>query len=230
MKRKILVVDDEPDIIKIVKFRLVKEGFEVVTAMDGEAALEVFDMEKPHLVILDLMLPKLDGYEVCRLLRQNHGVPIIILSAKGDEVDRLMGFRLGGDDYLVKPFSPSELVMRVNAVLRRCEGSPAVSQDTGVVIVGALSINRHNHEVRVKDKIVFVTPKEFNLLWLLASRPNQVFTREELLEIIWDSDYLGDTDNVTVMVSRLREKLKLFSNDIDFVKTVWGVGYKLSSE
>lgn len=229
--KKILAIDDEPDILKIISLRLAKEGFEIVKASDGEEALKKFFQENPNLVILDLMLPKLDGFEVCRLIRESSNVPIIILSAKGDEIDKLMGFRLGSDDYLVKPFSPSELLMRVKAVLRRTSNNDdPVFDAQGTLIIGPLTINRRHHTVKIGERNIQLTPKEFELLWLLSSHPNCVFTREEMLQAIWNSEYLGDAENVTVMVSRLREKLEQDPANPVFIKTIWGIGYKFSIE
>lgn len=225
--RKILAVDDEPDILKVIVHRLSREGYEMITASDGEEAIEVFRREKPDLVILDLMLPKIDGFEVCRVLREESDVPIIILSARGDELDRLLGFRMGGDDYLTKPFSPSELALRVQAMLRRTSRQKSDSSGTpNVIKCNGLFIDLRGHLVMLDGKEVQLTPKEFKLLWLLASHPDYVFTRENLLDQIWDSDYIGDADNVTVMVSRLREKIEKDPANPRYIKTVWGVGYK----
>lgn len=226
--KKILAVDDEPDILKIIDHRLSREGYEIITASDGEEAIDVFRQEKPDLVILDLMLPKIDGFEVCRVLREESDVPIIILSARSDELDRLLGFRMGGDDYLTKPFSPSELVLRVQAMLRRVpvrRGEEDSSAPNAIKCNG-LFIDLRGHSVMLDGKEIQLTPKEFKLLWLLASHPDYVFTREHLLDQIWDSDYMGDADNVTVMVSRLREKVEKDPANPRYIKTVWGVGYK----
>ncbi|NLC38613.1 MAG: response regulator transcription factor [Clostridia bacterium] len=229
--RKILAVDDEPDIIKIVDHRLSREGYEVISACDGEEAIEKFRREKPDLVILDLMLPKVDGFEVCRMIREESDVPIIILSARGDELDRLLGFRMGGDDYLTKPFSPSELALRVQAMLRRSSGrKPEEEEPPNIIRANGLYIDLRGHLVMLDGEEVQLTPKEFKLLWLLASHPDYVFTREHLLDQIWDSDYMGDADNVTVMVSRLREKIEKDPSNPKYIKTVWGVGYKFGGE
>lgn len=226
-KKKILVVDDEPDILKVIDHRLAREGYDIVTAQDGEEALTMFRQTKPDLVVLDLMLPKIDGFEVCRLIRKESDVPIIILSARGDELDRLLGFRMGGDDYLTKPFSPSELALRVQAVLRRAAGyGQQMGTSTDIIKCNGLSIDLRGHAVSLHGKEIQLTPKEFKLLWLLASHPDYVFTREHLLDQIWDSDYIGDADNVTVMVSRLREKIEKDPANPHYIKTVWGVGYK----
>ncbi len=227
-QKKILVVDDEPQILKVVDARLHKEGYTVVTAADGEQALKKFAEQVPDLVVLDLMLPKLDGFEVCREIHKTSTVPIIILSAKGDEVDKIVGFQLGVDDYLTKPFSPSELALRIKAVLRRTAGRGAQhEQETTAVACGELHIDRQKRVVKVRGVPVDLTAKEFEFLWLLATHPEYVFTREQLLYQIWESDYTGDLNNVTVLVSRLREKIEQDPANPVYIKTVWGVGYKL---
>lgn len=224
---KILVVDDEPQILKALDHRLSRDGYTVITAADGEEALAKFAEAEPDLVVLDLMLPKVDGFEVCQQIRKTSAVPVIILSARGNEIDKIVGFRVGADDYMTKPFSPSELVLRVQAVLRRTMGRNdpgSLSGDT--VSRGNLLIDRRRRVVKVSGKPVDLTVKEFELLWLLASHPEYVFTREQLLEQIWDTDYPGDLNNVTVLVSRLREKIERDPANPLYVKTVRGVGYK----
>jgi len=225
---KVLVVDDEPEILTIVEHRLVKEGYTVVTAADGEEALEVFDSFNPDIVILDLMLPKLDGFEVCRRLRARSSVPILILSARSDEIDKVVGFRMGVDDYVTKPFSPSELALRVGAVLRRTRAAGRGEAEE-VVEVGGLRIDRRRRKVTVNGESVDLTVKEFDLLWFLASNPELVFTREQLLSQVWQSDYPEDRNNVTVLVSRLREKIEDDPSNPRYIKTVWGVGYKFEA-
>ncbi len=225
---KVLVVDDEPEILTIVEHRLVKEGYTVATAADGEEALETFDSFKPDIVILDLMLPKLDGFEVCRRLRARSSVPILILSARNDEIDKVVGFRMGVDDYVTKPFSPSELALRVGAVLRRTN-RPDRNEQEEVVEVGGLRIDRRRRKVTVNGESVDLTVKEFELLWFLASNPELVFTREQLLSQVWQSNYPEDRNNVTVLVSRLREKIEDDPSNPRYIKTVWGVGYKFEA-
>lgn len=229
---KILVVDDEPDILKILTHRLEKEGFVVITASDGEEALEKFEKETPHLVVLDLMLPKLDGFEVCRLMRQRSNVPIIILSARGDELDKLIGFRMGVDDYQTKPFSPAELALRIKAVLRRLEEHQQFQYpgQREQLRFGDLQIDRGRRTVKIGDRYVHLTAKEFDCLWVLASNPNHVFSREQLVEQVWESDYPGDVNNVTSLISRLREKIEADPNKPEYIKTVWGVGYKFGKD
>nr|WP_312337467.1 response regulator transcription factor [Anaerospora hongkongensis] len=224
---KILVVDDDARILKIVKHCLEKEAFQVVTAVDGESALNMVKQEQPSLVVLDLMLPKLNGYDVCRALTDQYSIPIIILSAKGDELDRIVGFRLGVDDYMTKPFSPTELVLRVQAVIRRVQGCRK-SQENQVLVCGELTIDHGTRTVSVEGKPVSLTSTEFELLWLLAGSPQQVFTRMQLLNKIWQSDYQGDENTVTVHVRRLREKIEPNPAEPRYIRTVWGIGYKFS--
>lgn len=225
--RTILLVEDDPAVCRLVEHRLAQEGYRVVVAPDGEQGLRLFEAVKPDLVILDLILPKIDGYEVCRIIRKQSAVPIIVLSAKGDEVDKLVGFRMGADDYVTKPFSAAELAMRVAAVLRRCEGLRD-DREGAVLDFGELTIDRRRRTVTVRGQKVELTPKEFDLLWVLASHVEYVFTREQLLYQVWQSDYEGDVDNVTVLVSRLRDKIEEDPSQPRFIKTVWGVGYKFS--
>ncbi|KAF1854652.1 hypothetical protein Lal_00011421, partial [Lupinus albus] len=215
---KILVVDDDARILKIVKHCLEKEAFQVVTAVDGESALNIVKQEQPSLVVLDLMLPKLNGYDVCRALTDQYSIPIIILSAKGDELDRIVGFRLGVDDYMTKPFSPTELVLRVQAVIRRVQGSRK-SQENQVLVCGELTIDHGTRTVSVEGKPVSLTSTEFELLWLLAGSPQQVFTRMQLLNKIWQSNYQGDENTVTVHVRRLREKIEPNPAEPRYIRT-----------
>ncbi len=221
---KILVVDDEKTIVKGLKFGLEKEGYEVVAAYDGEEALAVFAAEKPDLVILDLMLPGVDGFEVCRRLRKGSEVPVVMLTARGEDIDKILGLELGADDYVTKPFNPRELVARVKAILRRAQ-----TQDPAqlrVIKVQELQIDLFQHKVRVKDKDVDLTSKEFALLSLLASHPGRIFSREQLLEQIWGYDYYGDARTVDVHIRHLREKLEQSPGSPKLILTVWGAGYK----
>ncbi len=228
LAKQILVADDDPKILKVVGEALKLEGYQVVTAVNGNAALQVCRQSAPDLIILDITMPGLDGLEVVHKLR-THGsqVPILILSARGDETDRVVGFRLGADDYLTKPFSISELVLRVRAILRRA-GAPApvpiATPDR--ISAGDLVIDRVAHQVTVRGTCVELTPLEFKLLWLLASNPGQVFSRDHLLERVWQSEYEGDQAAVTVYIRRLREKIERNPGDPEHIKTVWGIGYK----
>jgi DNA-binding response OmpR family regulator len=224
-KVRVLVVDDEPIVSEVVQRYLVREGYEVAVAQDGEAALAEARELAPDLVVLDLMLPKLDGLEVCRQLRAESSVAIIMLTAKGEESDRILGLGLGADDYLVKPFSPGELVARVKAVLRRTTVPPSAAPGD-LIRHGALRINPRARKVELDGKSVELTAKEFDLLHFLARNAGQVFTREQLLDQVWDYAYFGDTSTVTVHVRRLREKVEPDPMRPRYVKTVWGVGYK----
>ncbi len=223
MQASILVVDDDVNICELVRLYLEKEGFTVTNAHDGEAALSFFKGDKPDLVVLDLMLPKLDGMDVCREIRKTSAVPIIMLTAKGETLDKILGLEMGADDYLVKPFEPKELVARVKAVLRRTHTSRG--EDDSIVSYPGLTISLMNYELTVDGKTIAVPPKELELLHHLASHPNRVYTREQLLEEVWGFDYFGDSRTVDVHVKRLREKLEGFENGWQ-LKTVWGVGYK----
>jgi DNA-binding response OmpR family regulator len=221
----ILVVEDEPSIAEVASLYLKRAGYEVWIAQDGEAALDLFARREPDLVILDLMLPKLDGYEITRWLRDRSDVPIIMLTARRDERDRIAGLEMGADDYVVKPFSPQELVSRVRAVLRRTRG-----RDQQVVEkplrFDDLEVNPQTRLVTVRDREISLTAKEFDLLWLLVCHPRQVFTREQLLERVWGlADYI-DPSTVTVHVRRLREKIEADPSDPAHILTLWGVGYK----
>ena len=227
---RVLVVDDEPMVTEVLGRYLQREGFDVDLAADGEEAVRLARAQRPDLVVLDLMLPKLDGLEVCRTLRRDSEVPIIILTAKGEEMDRIVGLELGADDYVVKPFSPRELLARVKAVLRR--GSlRSQHPDSGVDLrFGSLRINPKSRAVEVRDTKVALTAKEFDLLYFLASSPGQVFTRDQLMDHVWDFAYAGDASTVTVHIRRLREKVEADPERPTFLKTVWGVGYKFEGE
>lgn len=223
--QRILVVDDDPTISDVVARYLRGDGFEVAMASDGQAALDQAGASYPDLVVLDLMLPKIDGLEVCRQLRAMGDVPIIMLTAKGEEMDRLLGLSLGADDYLTKPFSPRELVARVKAVLRRTAAVPT-HHEGETLRFEDLSINPLTRVVVAGDKNVELTAKEFDVLLFLAQHPKQVFSREQLLNDVWDYLYAGDTSTVTVHIRRLREKIEQDPARPRFIQTVWGVGYK----
>ncbi len=226
----VLVVDDEPMVTEVVGRYLEREGFAVAVAGDGEEALRLAREQPPDLVVLDLMLPKLGGLEVCRALRRESRVPIIMLTAKGEETDRILGFELGADDYVVKPFSPGELVARVKAVLRRVAPAENAEPTGNAIVIGDLRVNPITREVVVRGVPVTLTAKEFDLLYFLASHPGQVFTREQLMHQVWDFAYAGDASTVTVHVRRLREKIEANPERPRFVKTVWGVGYKFEAK
>ena len=220
---KILVVDDDTNICELIGLYLKKEGFKVDFAYDGEAALQKFKSTSPDLVILDIMLPKIDGIRVCREIRAESNVPIIMLTAKGETFDKVLGLEMGADDYIVKPFEAKELSARIKAVLRRYDINSGQEQKD--VSFPGLYISIVNYELKIGDKIIDVPPKELELLYFLASHPNKVFTREQLLEDVWDFDYYGDSRTVDVHVKRLREKLEGVNENWS-LKTVWGVGYK----
>ena len=226
-KQKILIVDDDENIAELISLYLTKECFDTKMVYDGEDALVAFDTYKPNLVLLDLMLPGIDGYQVCREIRNHSSVPIIMLSAKGEVFDKVLGLELGADDYIIKPFDPKEMVARVRAVLRRYQ--PAKTEipeaDKGkCVTYPGIEINLTNYSVYVDDKNVEMPPKELELLYFLAASPNQVFTREQLLDQIWGYEYIGDTRTVDVHIKRLREKIK--DHPTWKLSTVWGIGYK----
>ena len=221
----ILVVDDDPTISDVVARYLRGDGFEVDVALDGQTALDQATESYPDLVVLDLMLPKIDGLEVCRRLRDLGDVPIIMLTAKGEETDRLLGLSLGADDYLTKPFSPRELVARVKAVLRRTAAIPTPLEGE-TLRFDDLSINPLTRQVIAGEKEVELTAKEFDVLLYLAQHPKQVFSREQLLKDVWDYLFAGDTSTVTVHIRRLREKIEPDPARPRFIQTVWGVGYK----
>ena len=227
MSAKILIVDDEPPIIDMLSYNLKRANYEVIVARDGEEALVQARIEQPDLIILDLMLPRLGGLEVCRTLRRERDVPVIMLTALDAEVDRVVGLELGADDYVVKPFSVRELMVRVKNVLRRTTPrSPEPADDT--VHVGALTVNAARHEAFYKEKALTLTALEFELLYTLSRHANQVLSREQLLEQVWGYDYLGDLRVVDAAVKRLRSKLRQVAPLEDCLVTVRGVGYKLS--
>lgn len=227
---KILVVDDEKNICELLRLYLEKEGYTVVTAYDGEEAVETFKKENPDLMILDIMLPKMDGWQVCREIRKTSNVPIIMLTAKGETFDKVLGLELGADDYVVKPFDTKEVMARVKAVLRRTNGeSENASKEKKVVVYDKLEINITNYELIVDGVQIDTPPKELELIYHFASNPNRVFTRDQLLDEVWGFDYYGDSRTVDVHVKRLREKLEGVSEKWA-LKTVWGVGYKFETK
>lgn len=226
-KQKILIVDDDVNIAELISLYLTKECFDTKTVNDGEEALTAFEQYAPNLILLDLMLPGIDGYQVCREIRSKSDVPIIMLSAKGEIFDKVLGLELGADDYIMKPFDSKELVARVKAVLRRFQ--PAQKAEPATVNIKCveypgLTVNLSNYSVLYNDQPVDMPPKELELLYFLASSPNQVFTREQLLDHIWGYEYIGDTRTVDVHIKRLREKIK--DNPSWSLATVWGIGYK----
>ena len=228
-KQKILIVDDDSNIAELISLYLLKECYDTRIVEDGESALREFKNYQPNLILLDLMLPGIDGYQVCREIRSQSNVPIIMLSAKGEVFDKVLGLELGADDYIIKPFDSKELVARVKAVLRRFQAArpdPDI-QEIKCVEYPDLIINLTNYSVLYNNQVVDMPPKELELLYFLAASPNQVFTREQLLDHIWGYEYLGDTRTVDVHVKRLREKIK--DNEHWSIATVWGIGYKFET-
>ena len=225
-RQKILIVDDDEHISELISLYLTKEFYDTKIVYDGEEALRQFRLFSPNLILLDLMLPGIDGYQVCREIRKQSNVPIIMLSAKGEVFDKVLGLELGADDYIIKPFDSKELVARVKAVLRRYQPAQAAQTKPAgkYVEYQDLTINLTNYSVVYKGKTVDMPPKELELLYFLASSPNQVFTREQLLDHIWGYEYIGDTRTVDVHIKRLREKIKDHASWA--ISTVWGIGYK----
>ncbi len=227
-KQKILIVDDDENIAELISLYLTKECFDTMTASDGEAALTAVKTDMPDLILLDIMLPGIDGYEVLRELRKSSSLPVIMLSAKGETFDKVLGLELGADDYIMKPFDSKEMVARVKAVLRRFTHEKTTSAAGELpkecVTLPNLVINQTDYSVTYNNQKIEMPPKELELLYFIASHPNQVFTREQLLDHIWSYDYIGDTRTVDVHIKRLREKFKDHP-DWD-IKTVWGIGYK----
>lgn len=228
-KQKILIVDDDTNIAELISLYLIKECFDAQIVADGEQALKQFADYQPNLILLDLMLPGIDGYEVCREIRKTSKVPIIMLSAKGEIFDKVLGLELGADDYMIKPFDSKELVARVKAVLRRFTPETPVPKDSvtkrkDYVEYPELIINMGDYSVSYHGQIIEMPPKEIELLFYLASHPNQVFTREQLLDHIWGYEYIGDTRTVDVHIKRIREKIK--DHHTWSIGTVWGIGYK----
>ena len=230
-KQKILIVDDDENIAELISLYLTKECFDTMMVHDGEEALSAFDTYQPNLILLDLMLPGIDGYQVCREIRAKSQTPIIMLSAKGEVFDKVLGLELGADDYIMKPFDSKEMVARVKAVLRRyhpIKPDPPAEDRGKCVEYPGIVINLTNYSVIVDGKNVDMPPKELELLYFLASSPNQVFTREQLLDQIWGYEYVGDTRTVDVHIKRLREKIKDHSEWS--LGTVWGIGYKFEAK
>jgi two-component system response regulator ResD len=225
-QRRILIVDDEAVVAEVLERYLRCEGFEVAIARDGEAAVAAALADKPDLVLLDLMLPGLDGLEVFRTIRSELPVPVIMLTAKGEETDRVVGLEMGADDYVAKPFSPREVVARAKAVLRRASSASGNGGTGASLTLGDVTINPHTRHADVAGQPVELTPKEFDLLWFLASHSGQVFTRSQLLDQVWDYQYFGDASTVTVHIRRLRAKIEADAVRPRHLKTVWGVGYK----
>lgn len=224
-KHKVLIIDDEPHICKILEEYFQFEGFDVITAHDGEQGLRLVEEENPDLIILDIMLPKKDGWKVCKEIRPQNNIPIIMLSAKTEEENRISGLQLGADDYVTKPFSPKEVVLRARSILRRVEKE---TSSKNIIEYPHLKVDKSSRGVEVDQQKIDLTPKEFDLLWIFVNNPKIVFTRHELLNKVWSYDYFGDIRTVDTHIKSLRKKL---GDPIDeFIKTVWGVGYKFEVE
>lgn len=229
-KQRIMIVDDDENIAELISLYLTKECFETFLVHDGESALNHVNIFKPDLILLDLMLPGIDGYQVCREIRRDSEIPIIMLSAKGETFDKVLGLELGADDYIIKPFDSKEMIARVKAVLRRYHVTESeIHHDSHIQCVeySCISVNLTNYSVIYNGSSVEMPPKELELLYFLASSPNQVFTREQLLDRIWGYEYIGDTRTVDVHIKRLREKIK--DNSQWAISTVWGIGYKFET-
>ncbi len=223
---KILVVDDDKNICELLRLYLEKEGYAVTLAFDGREGLDAFAKNNPDLILLDVMMPNMDGWQVCREIRKTSECPIIMITAKGETIDKVLGLELGADDYVVKPFDSKEVVARIKAILRRTTSAPeADNSSKKIVTFPKLSINLESYELKVDGKAVDTPPKELELLFHLASNPNRVYTRDQLLDEVWGFEYYGDSRTVDVHVKRLREKLEGVCEDWS-LKTVWGVGYK----
>ena len=227
---KILIVDDDINICELLRLYIEKEGFSCIVANDGKKALELFTSEKPSLVLLDIMLPIMDGWQVCREIREISSKPIIMVTAKNEVFDKVLGLELGADDFIVKPFEMKEISARIKAVLRRYKTTPAPVENPSVkrVEYPDLIINRTNYSVMYMGNIVEMPPKELELLYFLASSPNHVYTREQLLDQIWGYEYIGDTRTVDVHIKRLREKIK--DHEEWKIATIWGIGYKFEAK
>ena len=227
MVDKVLVVEDDASLLEAVKYNLRKEGYEVVTAMDGEAALETARREKPALLILDIMLPKLNGFEVCRILRRETTAPIIMLTAKADETDKIVGLEIGADDYMTKPFSMRELMARVRALLRRAKLSDIPASDEPLITIGELLIDAARRRASLRGAELELSRKEFDLLAFLGRNKSLVFNRDQLLEKVWGYDFAGDTRTVDVHIRWLRQKIETDASNPKYLITVRGTGYKL---
>ena len=230
---RILVVDDEERIRKLLRMYLERENYEIEEAENGEEALEIATEDDFDLILLDLMLPGMDGIEVCQQMREQKATPVIMLTAKGEEANRVQGFEVGADDYITKPFSPREVVLRVKALLRRSSTTKFLQTETttkNVIVFPYLTIDHDAHRVLAEDQIINLTPKEYELLYYLAKAPDKVFSREELLKDVWNYEFFGDLRTVDTHVKRLREKLnKVSPNAAGMISTVWGVGYKFEA-
>ena len=222
---KILVVDDEKLLVKGIKYNLEQDGYEVVTAFDGEEAVRLAHDESIDLILLDLMLPKMDGLTVCRTVRAFSDVPIIMLTAKSEDIDKILGLEYGADDYITKPFNIREVTSRIKAILRRVKPAGQQLQNKDILVSGSITLDYNFRRITIKDKVIDLTGKEFDLLELFVKNPGKVYTRENLLDIAWGFDYPGDVRTVDVHIRRLREKIEKNPAEPSYIKTKWGVGY-----
>lgn len=222
----ILIADDNRDITDILSTYSKMEGFEPLVAGDGEEAIRLFSEKNPEVVLLDVMMPKVDGYEVCRKIRSKSNVPVILITARGEDFDKIMGLDIGADDYIVKPFSPREVMARVRAVMRRITNTSKEAESENVVTIGNLEINLEEYTLHIGGKKIALTKKEIETMWTLATNPNKVFTRDNLLDSLWGFDYFGDSRTVDSHIKRLRAKLDIEEHPSWTIKTIWGVGYK----
>lgn len=224
--QKILIADDNQDITDILSTYAEKEGYEPIVVSDGIQTLEAFEREDVAVVLLDVMMPRMDGYEVCRKIRSKSNVPVILITARGEDFERIMGLDIGADDYIVKPFSPSEVMARVRAVLRRMNSDVKKDESENSVTIKNLTINLEEYTLYINGKRVLLTKKEIDTMWILANNPNKVFTRDNLLDSLWGYDYYGDSRTVDSHIKRLRAKLDKEEHPEWSIKTIWGVGYK----
>nr|WP_317333366.1 response regulator transcription factor [uncultured Romboutsia sp.] len=227
MVNKILVVDDEKEIRNLIEIYLKNEGYEVIKARDGEEALEILEKEDIHLIILDIMMPKIDGIEVCKRVRENLNIPILMLSAKSEDMDKIQGIMTGADDYLTKPFNPLELSVRVKAILRRTYYFNNINTSKNIINIENLTIDKNERTITIDDIEIPFTSREFDILYLLASNKGKVFSSEEIFLKVWKEDYYNSNNTVMVHMSRIREKLGNCTDRQSIIKTVWGVGYKI---
>ena len=230
MNEKILVVEDEKEIANLIRDYLVASNYKVITSNDGEEALELFESEKPQLAILDIMLPKKDGFEVCRTIRSKSNIPILILSAKKEDTDKIIGLGLGADDYITKPFSPRELIARVQSQLRRFNELSVTQETSEVLSFEGLTIDSTAYTVSLDSEIVPFSVKEFEILHFLASNANQALSREKIFDEIWGYNEYGDINTVTVHIRKIREKIERDPSRPSYIETVWGIGYKFKGE
>ena len=221
---KVLIADDNKQIVSILSEYCKKNNFTVNTVFDGEAALKEIEENEFDIILLDVMMPKKDGFDICREVRTFSNVPIIMITARGEDYEKIMGLEIGADDYIVKPFSPGEIIARINAILRRI--TPKNDESAKIFIYDNLEIDLNNFTVKINDEIISLTKKEIEILWTLATNQNKVFTRENLLDLIWGFDYFGESRTVDTHIKRLRAKLDNYKHDKWNIKTIWGVGYK----